>query len=89
MKFHFVQKTQWYQPGEEVSFTLEAVPGLEALEISAYGIKDTTAMELTRSLEKDQISISFDQRGDFHFEMPESDIFADKHRWSGEYTLLM
>ena len=31
----FCAETQWYQPGEEVSFTLEAVPGLEALEISA------------------------------------------------------
>ena len=72
----FCAETQWYQPGEEVSFTLEAVPGLEALEISAYGIKDTTAMELTRSLEKDQISISFDEEEEiFHFEMPESDVF--------------
>lgn len=33
-------------------------------------------MELTRSLEKDQISISFDEEEEiFHFEMPESDVF--------------
>lgn len=71
----FCAETQWYQPGEEVSFTLEAAPGLEALEISAYGITDTMIPELTRSLEKEQLSISFDEEEElFHFEMPESDV---------------
>ena len=74
-KISFCSETQWYQPGEEVSFTLEAAPELEALEIAAYSIKDTTVPELARSLEEDQLPLLFEEKEErFYFEMPESNV---------------
>ena len=70
----FCEETKWYQPGEEVSFQLEATSELKALEIAAYSIKDTTTLELERSLEKEQLPLSFEEEEVFHFEMPASDV---------------